>query len=72
MGYAADVRARQRGREPRGIRTAGADPLRDRLLQQRDRDRLVYTMGLPVFRTLAFTVGFIAQVVLALGIFRLV
>ena len=33
---------------------------------------VVYTMGLPVFRTLAFTVGFIAQVVLALGIFRIV
>src|ERR1700742_4357809 len=33
---------------------------------------LVYTMGLPVFRTLAFSVGFAAQVVLALGIFRIV
>jgi uncharacterized MAPEG superfamily protein len=33
---------------------------------------IVYTMGLPVFRTLAFTVGFIAQAVLALAIFRLV
>jgi uncharacterized MAPEG superfamily protein len=33
---------------------------------------VVYTMGLPVFRTVAFTVGFIAQVVLALAIFRLV
>ena len=32
---------------------------------------IVYTMGLPVFRTLAFTVGFAAQVVLALAIFRL-
>jgi uncharacterized MAPEG superfamily protein len=31
---------------------------------------LVYTLGLPVFRTLAFTVGFVAQVVLALAIFR--
>ena len=30
---------------------------------------LVYTLGLPVFRTLAFTVGFLAQVVLALAIF---
>ena len=30
---------------------------------------IVYTLGLPVFRTLAFTVGFIAQVVLALAIF---
>src|SRR6201999_1396245 len=33
---------------------------------------IVYTMGLPVFRTLAFSVGFAAQVVLALGIFRIV
>ena len=33
---------------------------------------IVYTMGLPVFRTLAFTVGFLAQVVLALAIFRIV
>jgi uncharacterized MAPEG superfamily protein len=33
---------------------------------------IVYTLGLPVFRTLAFTVGFLAQVVLALAIFRLV
>ena len=33
---------------------------------------VVYTLGLPVFRTLAFTVGFAAQVVLALGIFRIV
>jgi uncharacterized MAPEG superfamily protein len=33
---------------------------------------VVYTMGLPVFRTLAFTIGFVAQVVLALAIFRLV
>jgi len=32
---------------------------------------IVYTMGLPVFRTLAFTVGFAAQVVLALAIFKL-
>jgi hypothetical protein len=29
-------------------------------------------LGLPVFRTLAFTVGFAAQVVLALAIFKLV
>ena len=28
--------------------------------------------GLPVFRTLAFTVGFLAQAVLALGIFKIV
>ena len=30
---------------------------------------IVYTLGLPVFRTLAFTVGFLAQAVLALAIF---
>jgi len=33
---------------------------------------IVYTLGLPVFRTLAFTVGFFAQAVLALAIFKLV
>ena len=33
---------------------------------------IVYTLGLPVFRTLAFTVGFVAQVVLALAIFKVV
>jgi len=33
---------------------------------------VVYTLGLPVFRTLAFTVGFFAQAVLALAVFRLV
>jgi uncharacterized MAPEG superfamily protein len=33
---------------------------------------VVYTLGLPVFRTLAFTVGFLAQVVLALAVFRVV
>ena len=33
---------------------------------------VVYTLGLPVFRTLAFTVGFLAQAVLALAIFKLV
>jgi uncharacterized MAPEG superfamily protein len=32
---------------------------------------IVYTMGLPVFRTLAFIVGFVAQVVLALAIFKM-
>jgi uncharacterized MAPEG superfamily protein len=32
---------------------------------------IVYTMGLPVFRTLAFTVGFVAQAVLALAIFKM-
>ena len=30
---------------------------------------VVYTMGVPVLRTLAFTVGFLAQVVLALAVF---
>jgi hypothetical protein len=29
-------------------------------------------MGIPVFRTLAFTVGFLAQAVLALAIFKVV
>ncbi len=33
---------------------------------------IVYTMGLPVFRTLAFTVGFLAQAVLALAIFKVI
>jgi len=33
---------------------------------------VVYTLGLPVFRTLAFTVGFLAQAVLALAVFKLV
>jgi uncharacterized MAPEG superfamily protein len=33
---------------------------------------LVYTFGIPVFRTLTFTVGFAAQVVLALAIFQIV
>jgi len=33
---------------------------------------IVYTLGIPVFRTAAFTVGFLAQVVLVLGIFKLV
>jgi len=33
---------------------------------------IVYTLGLPVFRTLAFAVGVVAQVVLVLGIFGLV
>lgn len=32
---------------------------------------IVYTLGLPVFRTLAFTVGFFAQVVLVLAIFEI-
>jgi uncharacterized MAPEG superfamily protein len=33
---------------------------------------IVYAFGLPVFRTLAFAVGFLAQAVLALAVFRLV
>jgi uncharacterized MAPEG superfamily protein len=33
---------------------------------------MVYTLGPPVFSTLAFTVGFLAQAVLALAVFRLV
>jgi uncharacterized MAPEG superfamily protein len=32
---------------------------------------IVYTLGLPVFRTLAFAIGFAAQVVLALAIFKI-
>src|SRR5882762_9470911 len=32
---------------------------------------IVYAMVLPVFRTLAFTVGFLAQAVLALAIFKI-
>src|SRR6202789_85635 len=33
---------------------------------------IVYTLGLPVFRTIAFTVGFLAQAVLVVAIFRAV
>lgn len=33
---------------------------------------IIYTLGIPVFRTLAFTVGFLAQAVLALAIFKIV
>jgi uncharacterized MAPEG superfamily protein len=33
---------------------------------------IVYTIGVPVLRTLAFTVGFICQVLLVLAIFRIV
>ncbi len=33
---------------------------------------VIYTLGIPVLRTLAFTVGFIAQAVLALAIFHVV
>ena len=31
---------------------------------------LVYTFGIPVLRTVTFTVGFLAQAVLALAIFK--
>jgi len=31
----------------------------------------VHALGLPVFRTLAFTIGFLAQAVLALAIFKI-
>ena len=33
---------------------------------------IVYTLGVPVFRTVAFTIGFLAQAVLALAIFKIV
>ena len=33
---------------------------------------IVYAMGVPVLRTLAFRVGFLAQAVLALAVFRVV
>src|SRR5262245_59695984 len=33
---------------------------------------VVYTLGVPVLRTLAFTVGFLAQVALVLAIFRII
>src|ERR1700716_4719691 len=33
---------------------------------------IVYMLGLPVFRTLVFTVGFLAQAVLALAIFKVI
>ena len=33
---------------------------------------VVYTLGIPVTRTLAFTGGFVAQVILALAIFKLI
>jgi uncharacterized MAPEG superfamily protein len=31
---------------------------------------IIYTLGIPVLRTLSFTVGFLAQAVLALAIFK--
>jgi uncharacterized MAPEG superfamily protein len=33
---------------------------------------IIYAMGIPVLRTLSFTVGFLAQAVLALAIFKLI
>ena len=33
---------------------------------------IVYTLGVPVLRTLTFTVAFLAQVVLALAVFKIV
>ena len=33
---------------------------------------IVYTLGVPILRTLTFTIGFIAQAVLALAIFKIV
>ena len=33
---------------------------------------VVYTLGIPVFRTLTFAVGFVAQVLLVLAIFELI
>jgi hypothetical protein len=33
---------------------------------------IVYALGIPVFRTVAFTVGFIAQAVLTVAIFKVV
>ena len=33
---------------------------------------VVYTLGIPVFRTLTFAVGFVAQVLLVLAIFKLI
>jgi uncharacterized MAPEG superfamily protein len=33
---------------------------------------VIYTLGVPVLRTLAFTVGFLAEVALVLAIFRII
>jgi len=33
---------------------------------------IIYAMGIPVLRTLSFTVGFLAQAVLVLAIFKLI
>ena len=49
---------------------AGAGSGKTNTLANRVAHLIVYTLGLPVFRTLAFTVGFLAQAVLALAIFK--
>ena len=64
------------------LRAAGADPRAVRTIRRRARSSparsdfwarlahaVVYTMGVPVLRTLAFAVGFAAQVALALAAF---
>ena len=33
---------------------------------------VVYTLGIPVLRTLSFTAGFVAEVLLVLAIFKLI
>ena len=61
----------------RGLSGAMANPSRNDKPHAEWANRLmfahliVYTLGLPVFRTLAFTVGFFAQAALALAIFRI-
>ena len=82
VGHADDVCPRQRGREPGGLRAAGADHRRAQHPQRHHGVRLravllvavahlvIYTAGWPIGRTLAFTGGFIAQVLLLIEIFR--
>ena len=41
------------------------------LVMARLAHAIVYALGLPVFRTIVWTIGFIAQAVLVLAIFRL-
>ena len=33
---------------------------------------VIYTLGLPLLRTLAFAIGFVAQMVLALALFQII
>ena len=33
---------------------------------------MIYTLGIPVLRTLSFAAGFVAQVLLVLAIFKLI